>query len=979
MNRGLFKFFLLGFLVSFLAANAQQAVVKDGHHSTYVTQYEMLAKPGNPDKSKWEAFRKDHETWEATLDPINGMPHRAFGQPIPVSGETIEAKANQVINEKLSYFGVEPGSLLEVNQRSSKKYHFVDYQQVYNGLEIINSRISVRFNMNKDLVMFGVDYFNNVDVNTNPSISGDQAIKMSNEELKLQSYNIEKEPELKIFPLPTEDKYNFDLVYETIVSGTNEDNTPADLYLLIDANSGEVIYKQSLISTGEPTAKIVADVVLKNPYEGSTQVPLAYLESELKGKQYVTDTAGLVSYDGDSTVSPVFKMEGAYSKVLYSFSQTSFSSKVDTDVQTLDISANTNIAEVTSYYHVNVVHDFMKTILPDFTSLDNPMTVNLDRTDGSCNAFYSQSDNSINFYRENGSCYTFALIGDVVYHEYGHGISYKFYASQGAFFSNGAVGEAYSDVWAMGITKEPFIGLGTYKGNKNGLIRRYDINPKVYPEDIIGEVHADGEILAGAFWQLSKNLNSVDSMMSLFGQALYGLANGVSGDEGRIYRDILLDVLMADDNDGNLSNGTPNDKAIVTAFAKHGIMLLSTAEFNHEQVNFAFSGEDINVNVEVSTEYPALLDKVFLFYRTGKDDPYLKKELISSDNKNYHGTIPGQQQGTIVHYYFQIQDIYGTMGATYPEFVNLDQNANIPFVTMVGYKPAFVENFDESNGEDWTLGYILDNATSGEWEISSPIASYTSIALRNEENWVQPGRDHTPDNDENICAFTGNAISDIQSSGTADVDGGRTTMFSPVYDLSKYEDPAISYYRWFTNNTSQNPNNDPWSVSISNNGGGTWIELEGTTASDRSWRKFAIKVSDYVKPTDKMKLRFVASDNIVNNTIANGQSIVEAAVDDLVIYDLGEYSSIKEYGSLNADVELFPNPTTNGSFSININGKQSTSYNLKLYNTVGEMVHGQKLTNGRNIISIKTNLKPGLYMAEISSPEGKLIEKVVIE
>ena len=31
-------------------------------------------------------------------------------------------------------------------------------------------------------------------------------------------------------------------------------------------------------------------------------------------------------------------------------------------------------------------------------------------------------------------------------------------------------------------------------------VRRYDQDRKVYPQDLVGEVHADGEIIAGAFW-----------------------------------------------------------------------------------------------------------------------------------------------------------------------------------------------------------------------------------------------------------------------------------------------------------------------------------------------------------------------------------------------------------------------------------------------------------------------------------------------
>ena len=43
------------------------------------------------------------------------------------------------------------------------------------------------------------------------------------------------------------------------------------------------------------------------------------------------------------------------------------------------------------------------------------------------------------------------------------------------------------------------IGKGFYEENNDG-IRRYDMDPKVYPEDLVGEVHADGEIIAGAWY-----------------------------------------------------------------------------------------------------------------------------------------------------------------------------------------------------------------------------------------------------------------------------------------------------------------------------------------------------------------------------------------------------------------------------------------------------------------------------------------------
>ena len=90
-------------------------------------------------------------------------------------------------------------------------------------------------------------------------------------------------------------------------------------------------------------------------------------------------------------------------------------------------------------------------------------------------------------------------------------------------------------------------------------------------------MHADGEIIAGAFWDLYLNLGSMNQMLDLFKYTYDSGVDGPDGDEGVIYTDILLEVLYADDNDADLSNGTPNDLAIVSAFNLHGITLLSNA------------------------------------------------------------------------------------------------------------------------------------------------------------------------------------------------------------------------------------------------------------------------------------------------------------------------------------------------------------------------------------------------------------------
>ena len=152
-----------------------------------------------------------------------------------------------------------------------------------------------------------------------------------------------------------------------------------------------------------------------------------------------------------------------------------------------NLTAPGNAKEVSAYRSVNQIHDHMRTWLPSFSDLDISLPVNIDVA-GECNAFYDGS--SVNFYDVGGGCNATSLIADVVYHEYGHAINDKFYQSLFAGFINGAMNEGYADLWAMSLADIAEIGKGFYTDNQDG-IRVYDEDPKVYPEDIVGEVHAD--------------------------------------------------------------------------------------------------------------------------------------------------------------------------------------------------------------------------------------------------------------------------------------------------------------------------------------------------------------------------------------------------------------------------------------------------------------------------------------------------------
>lgn len=115
--------------------------------------------------------------------------------------------------------------------------------------------------------------------------------------------------------------------------------------------------------------------------------------------------------------------------------------------------------------------------------------------------------------------------------------------------------------------------------------------------------------------------------------------------------------------------------------------------------------------------------------------------------------------------------------------------------------------------------------------------------------------------------------------GTYDVDGGTTTLTSPVMDASDVfnildDEPRIEYWRWYSNNQGQNPNQDSMPVWISNDSGQNWILLEDVTENAGAWVFKSFRIEDFLPATDQMMIRFQARD-------LGAGSLVEAAVDDV--------------------------------------------------------------------------------------------------
>ncbi|HEX2060377.1 MAG TPA: M36 family metallopeptidase, partial [Thermoanaerobaculia bacterium] len=132
------------------------------------------------------------------------------------------------------------------------------------------------------------------------------------------------------------------------------------------------------------------------------------------------------------------------------------------------------------------------------------------------------------------------LDADVVYHEYGHGLTWRMIGSMGGGLA-GAIGEGMSDTVACYITGDDRVG--EYVKNNNLGIRRYRYEgyPLTYGDAAGSSVHADGEIYAGTMWKLRGLwLASGRTMDSLWSYVIDGMNYTPSNPEYEEMRDGIL-------------------------------------------------------------------------------------------------------------------------------------------------------------------------------------------------------------------------------------------------------------------------------------------------------------------------------------------------------------------------------------------------------------------------------------------------------
>jgi hypothetical protein len=787
-------------------------------------------------------------------------------------------------------------------------------------MKVLFSKASMKL-VNGKIVQFAFGVHPNIELEEKPTMGEQQARLAAQQGITTNVESIQSTSELFILPIPTSTSFEYRKVYSVTVSTRNIQNVPQQYLTYVDALTGKILMRKNLVShsNGGPAKpnedEFVVDVqvngnlYMTNPYGTITTEGLNNIYVTVSGTDYTMGLTGGGTIGVNAGSNAIVRLEGPWSTVNTNGVTPQKNVTLQAGLNTVDMSTAANNKELSAYKSVNRIHDHCKYWMPTFNGMDFQLPTNIDLTSGDCNAFYDGV--SINFYALANGCNASSLVSDVVFHEYGHGINDNYYQSQNSFFINGAMGEGYADYWAISCSNNPVLGVGFYVDNQDP-IRRYDTERKVYPIDLIGEVHADGEIIMGAWWDTHLLMGSDWAVtMPIFLGAYAGLqAEAADGNEGEAYTDVLLDALLADDNDGDITNGTPHGNEIIQGFYLHGITLISPALLSHTPANFADPVVPVTLTADLELFFPytQYLSDVNCHYQV--NDGLWETVAMTDVSGSYESTFDGFAPGTILKYYFTANDINGSVGTVNPVGAHQTSFPTLPHILLIGVNE--VGRHDCDNNEDWgtwQTGVPGDNATTGIWLLEIPIPSVTVDVAPG--TVVQTGDQVTPAGE--YCLFTGNG-SVGGGIGENDVDGGKTTLQTTTIDLSSFTNPIISYYRWYTNSPpgGANPGADYWQVRMSNDNGATWTYVENTKTSDMQWRRNAFHVSDFMNPTAQMKLQFIASDSLRPTVNLSGGSLVEGALDDFIVYEdatIGlEETSVSLFNAF-----AFPNPTTSST------------------------------------------------------------------
>ncbi|CAN5713308.1 hypothetical protein BH11MYX2_BH11MYX2_04790 [soil metagenome] len=783
--------------------------------------------------------------WTGMIDDDTGVPVRMWGGGVTAVGAmqdsaVAERAARSFIEQHLALLA--PGSAMTdfviVANQLNGDVRSIGFEQRAGGVRVVGGTIGISFK-NDRVVMVGSTALPNVTVASSPRV-----IDMTKLEASARAWLAQDGHDVTLGAQPVErvilasvrprgaGGITYHLADQVSVQAPLARNGSWTVWM--DALTGAPIARESQLMFA--SGRVLFDTPDRSPSfgerSGKTVGDVSHVVNSIAT---MADATGTVTWaSGNATVSP--GVNGTYVSVttmLGNAVSDTLSLADGGDVTWSHATDEFADAQIDAFVFASQAKAFARTGYPnvnlDFLNEQLAVDVNIDDT---CNAYSDRQ--GIHFFKAKPvgtslttvGCQNTGRMADVVYHEFGHSL-HGAAIIPGVGMFDPSMSEGVADMNAAFITKDHGMGRGFFFTTE--ALR--DLDPadveKRWPDDIMDDEHATGEIIAETLWDLRKAL--IAKLGETDGDAqtrkiYYGTLQR-SSDIPTTY----AEALVTDDDDGDLSNGTPNYCEIYAAWALHGLadprttLNLSTPVRDGFTVSFT-SG----VPLEAACPPPTIASAKMQWRKAG--GTFESIDLASTDASTWAAVLPTQADGSVVQYKITVSTSDGGK-IVYPE------NAGIPYYEFyVGdVEKLWCASF-EDGGADWT--HSANRVDRDEWQIGAPMGL--------------GGDPKTAHGGTNVLGI------DLDNDGTYR-NNISTWAESPDIDLQGHTNVRLQYYRWLGVEDSAYDEasifaNDQqvWTNSTSVTGGTD----AGIASVDHEWAFHDVDLSAQAATSPTVKLKF---------------------------------------------------------------------------------------------------------------------------
>ena len=786
-------------------------------------------------------------TWEAEFDEFFGTPIFVRGSGIPLIPDYQNATKSQVlaissqfVKDNAELLGAAPRDLRATDVEYAKHIWVVYYQRYQEGLPVIGSQVGLIYKFGRLILIYGDSYperalpgvkLAKAAPKAAASLSAESARDRVTAVLGLDATR-KSRGQLVVYPIFNDAGVDFRLAWEIVQQkAPSADDTGYHFISYVDARSGEILemqnghrYQFSGTVQSRVDTRTVGDPIITVPNkEGRVAVgsSVSYTNASGNWNQSGSGSATL-SLDLRGRHCNVNNNAGADMSISHSIT----AGTPSTD--TFNASNELTLAQTQTYRGVQDTNELVRTVHPNNNWLNTSVVTANVNINSSCNAFWF--NNSVNFYRSGGGCNNTGRIFDIVAHELGHGVDQNLPGSS----QDGGLGEFIGDLMAFTQTNSPNVGPGFTTGG--GSVRNLNPGPsnlRCYSSSV-SQVHSQGNMLGIVVWDIWVAMRA----KGLTGQDLYDKMMLPISTSQRL-TNWYNGMLVADDDDGNLANGTPFGCDIWQMFDEHsGPNGAQCANTNGSR----WPGVPTTPVQCTGINLPPLAD--FTGTPRGGTAP-LNVQFSDASARTptswqwSFGDGGTSNQENPSHTY-QASGTY-TVTLTATNSFGSDTETKVDYITVGSTSSVYCENFD-SGSPNWTSG-----GTADEWQIGTPQGN---------------GSAQGPDPNGAFSAPNAMGTDFNVNNGDYEENNIQNWIESPAIDCTGLSGTVLKYRRWLA---VEDGIYDQAEILVNNNQ--VWVNSAGGGTQhhiDTSWVEHTVDISQYADDNPNVRIRFrITSDDLL--------------------------------------------------------------------------------------------------------------------